>query len=138
MLPHLRLRTPIIFAFLVFFLGIFASGTFGWYARWEHFDTFLHVLGGISVAWFGLVLFQGDLAHLSRWKQTIIFVSFTTLVGIFWEFAEFMAGFGRDVVPWLWYWFHGGELADTMLDLLADILGALALTLWALERERRN
>lgn len=137
MLAHLRLRTPLLFALLLLGVGIFASGHFGWYAKWEHFDTLMHALGGVIAAWIGLALLQNELTHLAAWKQVLVFVSFATLAGVLWEFAEYMAGFGRDVVPWLWRWFHGGDLADTIIDLAADIVGALAFSVWALEKERR-
>ena len=137
MLKHLRIRSPLLFALLVLLVGIFASGYWGWYAKWEHFDTAMHVMGGLAAAWCGLALMQNELTHLAAWKQVVIFVGFATLAGVLWEFAEYMAGFSRDVVPWLWEWFHGGDLADTMTDLAADIVGALALSVWALRAERR-
>lgn len=135
MLKHLRVRTPLLLAALIVWLGIFASGTWGLYARWEHFDTALHALGGLAAAWFGLALLQDELTHLAFWKQLLVFVSFATLAGVLWEFAEYQANFLRETAPWLWYWFHGGDLADTVTDLSADILGALAFSLWALQAE---
>jgi hypothetical protein len=137
MLKHLRIRSPLVAGIFVIFVGIFLSGQFGFYARWEHFDTFMHALGGLTAAWFGLALLQDEITHLSFWKQVLIFVSFATLAGVLWEFAEYQANLAQDTLPWLWRWFHGGDIADTMTDLSADIIGALALSLWALEKERR-
>jgi len=92
---------------------------------------------GVSRTWIGLVLLQQEITHLPSWKQVLIFVSFATLAGVLWEFAEFVVGTGEHVVPWLYRWFHGGDLPDTIMDLTADIIGALVLSLWALAKERR-
>lgn len=138
MLARLRARTPLLFCIMVVIVGIFVSGSLGLYARWEHFDTFMHALGGLGVAWFILAFLEDDILQLARWKQTLLIVACAALAGILWEFAEYLAGFGRDIVPWLWRWFHGGDLTDTMLDLAADLIGALTLSLWMLGKERRD
>ncbi len=136
MLGRLRTAPPLILAALVLFVGIFVSGRYGLYTYWEHFDTSLHALGGLAAAWFGLVLLQREITHLPFWKQVLIFVSFATLAGVLWEFAEYTVGIGEHIVPWLYRWFHGGDLGDTITDLSADIIGALVLSLWALKKER--
>lgn len=137
MLGRLRIAYPLLFAALVVFVGIFVSGQYGLYDQWSHFDTSMHALGGLAAAWFGLVLLQKEITHLAAWKQVLVFVSFATLAGVLWEFAEYSVGVGQDLVPWLYRWFHGGDLTDTITDLTADIIGALALSLWALTKERR-
>ena len=137
MLGRLRTAPPFLFGALIIFVGIFVSDRYGLYWRFEHFDTTLHALGGLAAAWIGLVLLQQEITHLPSWKQVLIFVSFATLAGVLWEFAEFVVGTGEHVVPWLYRWFHGGDLPDTIMDLTADIIGALVLSLWALAKERR-
>lgn len=137
MLGRLRIAPPLLFAALVLFVGIFLSGKFGWYDQWTHFDTLMHTLGGLAAAWFGLAILQKEITHLPAWKQVLVFVSFATLAGVLWEFAEYLGGLWQDTLPWLHRWLFGGDLADTMTDLAADIIGALALSLWALVKERR-
>ena len=136
MLHHLRTRSPLLVGLFIIFFGIFVSEKFALYARWDQFDPLLHALGGLTAAWFGLALFQDDITHMAAWKQILLFVGFAALVGVLWEFAEYRANFARETLPWLWHWFHGGDLTDTMTDLAADVTGAVALTLWALWRER--
>jgi hypothetical protein len=136
MLPRLRLIAPICFAVILVLFGVFISGRFGLYASWEHFDTTMHAIGGIAAAWFALALMQTDIVRMAQWKQVLTLLAFATLAAVLWEFAEYLAGFGRDVVPWLWRWFHGGELADTILDLTAGMIGALLFALWAIHKER--
>ena len=136
MLKHLRARTPILFAFFVVFLGIVASEWLHLYETLPHFDKAMHVLGGLSAAWVGLALLQDEITHLPFWKQVLVFVSFATLAGVLWEIAEFLANSSRDSLPLLYRYFHGGDMADTIGDLVADIIGAIGLSLWALKKER--
>jgi uncharacterized membrane protein YjdF len=136
MLGRLRIAPPLLFAALVFFVGIFLSGTYDLYSYWEHFDTVMHALGGLAAAWIGLVLLQREIVHLPFWKQVLIFVSFATLAGVLWEFAEYLGDVWQDVVPWIHRWLTGGDLTDTITDLAADIVGALVLSFWALKKER--
>lgn len=136
MLTHLRTRTPIIFGIFVIFLGIFVSEYFLLYQKFAHFDKVMHALGGLAAAWIGLSLLQEEVTHMAAWKQILIFVSFATLAGVLWEFAEFAANTTRTSWPLLYHYFHGGDIADTLGDIASDIIGALALSLWALRKER--
>jgi uncharacterized membrane protein YjdF len=136
MLKHLRSRTPLLFALFVVFFGIVASEWWGLYARFVHFDKVMHVMGGLSAAWIGLALLQREITHLPQWKQVLVFVSFATLAGVVWEFAEYIANFSQYSWPDLYRYFHGGDLNDTIGDLAADLIGALGLSLWALRKER--
>lgn len=136
MLPRLTVTAPLLTALAVVLFGVFVSQQFGLYSSWEHFDTLMHFTGGVVAAWVALALMQQELVRMAPWKQVLILVALAALAAVLWEFAEYLAGFGRDVVPWLWQWFHGGDLADTMLDLTAGLAGALLFALWALHRER--
>jgi hypothetical protein len=135
MLNRLRIGAPLIFCVLIAVVGIFLSEYLNLYALWSEYDTFLHLLGGIGIAWLGTALLGNDVAPLSAWKKALIFVSFAAFIGLLWEFAEFLAGFARGWAPWLWHWFHGGGLADTLLDLAADIAGALTFAIAFLSRK---
>lgn len=87
-------------------------------------------------AWFALALLQNEVTHMTAWKQVLIFVGITALVGVVWEWAEYVSNFTITAHP-VWYrFFHGGDLSDTMGDLASDIGGAFLLSLWALRKER--
>jgi hypothetical protein len=136
MLKHLRTITPVIVGIIVLFFGIFVSEQLGLYYALPGFDKVLHVIGGIVAAWFVLTLFQQDIAHMVAWKQALIFVGIAAFIGLVWEWAEYLSNFTRETAPWWYHYYHGGDLADTLGDLLADTIGAALLTLWALRKER--
>ena len=136
MLHHLRARYPVLVGILLVFCGIFVGEYYALYYRIPLFDKVLHVAGGAVAAWFVLALLQEELTHLNWWKQLLILVSVTTFIGVVWEWAEYLANFTRTSAPWLYHFFHGGNLSDTLSDLVADVAGGLAMTLWALRKER--
>jgi hypothetical protein len=135
MLSHLRARTPILLGLLILFIGIFAGGYWGIYSHIAHFDKFLHLSGGLALAWMAMALFQDDLSKLPWQKQLLIIVSITCLIGVLWEFAEYLSNSTRYTYPLVYHYFHGGDLADTLGDLVADLTGATVFAGWAIIRE---
>ena len=136
MLRHLRTRAPLILGLLVLFVGIFVGEQWGLYYAIPNFDKVLHTLGGLAIAWMAMAIFQDDIKQLPWYKQLVLIVSLTIMVGVLWEFAEFSAGFTRSSWPWLYHWFHGGDMADTISDLVADLSGGTLFAAWALWKER--
>jgi uncharacterized membrane protein YjdF len=137
MLEHLRVRTPLLLGIFLVVAGIFASGQWELYYRLPWYDKTMHLLGGITAAWLALALLQDELTHLRAWKQLVIIVSVTLAIGIAWEWAEYASTLTRAHTPWLYRWFHGGDLPDTLADLIADAIGGVLMTAWALYKERR-
>ncbi len=136
MLRHLRTFTPLLSGIIVLAVGIFFGVWWGLYDSIPHFDKMVHVAGGVVAAWLALALMQREVTHMAAWKQALIFVGITSLVGVVWEWAEFASNYTQFTHPTWYFYFHGGDLADTMIDLAADIIGALLLTGWALYKER--
>ncbi len=136
MLRHLRTRWPLVAGLTVLFIGIFVGEAWGLYYVFPHFDKVMHVAGGLAIAWFALSLFQDELVRWRPWRQALVLLGVTCLVGVVWEFAEYLANFSRTSYPLLYHWFHGGDLADTLGDLAADLTGGSLFVLWALARER--
>ncbi len=136
MLKHLRTRYPVIAGFLLIFVGLFIGEYYELYYRIPQFDKALHFLGGAVAAWFALSLMQDEVTPMSWWKQALIVVSVTAFIGVVWEWAEYLSSYTRAQTPWLYHYFSGGDLTDTLGDLVADTLGALALAVWTLRKAR--
>lgn len=135
MLQRLRIRTPVAIGFVLVVGGIFVSEGLSLYTiPW--FDKVMHTAGGIVAAWFALALLQNEITRMRAWKQIIIILGVAMLIGVVWEWAEYAATLSRTDLPWVYRWFHGGDLADTLGDLIADTGGAILMLIWALRKER--
>ena len=133
---------PIIFGIALFILGIFVSGFFELYYKFIYLDTFYHFLGGVVLGWFFYTwLFPIPTANLSvvsfsKFTKLFIVVSAICMVGVFWEYAERLSTIYASVhAPWLYHWFSGGNLNDTLLDLLADMLGGSVFCFFKISSE---
>ncbi len=111
---------------LIVIHGIFTvTNIYEWY--FPQLDIPMHILGGASVAWaaWALVYYARSVKKLPRlpfWFGALCAVGITAIVGVVWEFYEFI----HDVLT--------GSLfqlgtADTMKDLADDLLGAFILSL---------
>ena len=87
-------RIVVVFIVLLLIAHVFAV-FFGWYSI-SLVDFFMHFLGGIwSALFFGLLYKHFISAHLhhhfsEKIKMLIIIISFASLLGIGWEFHEFI------------------------------------------------
>ncbi len=87
-------RTVVVFIVLLLMAHIFAV-FFGWYSS-SLVDFLLHFLGGIwSALFFGLLYKHFISTHLhdhfsEKIKMLLIIISFASLLGIGWEFHEFI------------------------------------------------
>ena len=117
-------------------IGIFFGVWWDLYDHIPYLDKILHILGGITSAWFVLALMQREITHMAPGKQALILMSVTAFIGVAWEWAEFASNYTQYSHPTWYFYFHGGDLADTMIDFVADIAGALLFTGLALWKER--
>ena len=122
---HMRIRIHIAPALIILAIGIFPTEAFKLYERFPYIDTLLHLAGGAAIVWFLSSFFERDVWRLSRPTLVALLVGITTLIGVFWEFAEFYSGRNfREALPIVYQYFRGGDLQDTLGDLAADIAGA--------------
>jgi len=135
-----KLMKKALIALFLLFMTNMGSLYYSWYLRWDWFDTIQHFLGGFFVAILMTAYLKDHLISGNKLKNILIIAGATVFIGVVWEFSEFIANqtlveptrkyFGIDA-------YFMGDLADTMTDLLLDMLGAFALfaihSLW-----RRN
>ncbi|MBI2025150.1 MAG: hypothetical protein HYT03_03640 [Candidatus Harrisonbacteria bacterium] len=95
----------------------------GWYILLPWYDSALHFLGGVWASALFVWFFNSKrIGNQTRPVLIIFAISFTALIGVIWEFAEFTF-----LNRWMAAIFQtnetGGGLADTLTDLLFDLLG---------------
>ena len=88
----------------------------------------LHFLGGFFVAMF-MVYYLADVKTPSKLKRYLVLTGAVILVGVVWEFAEYLASQILAESLYNNFGFRAyfiGDLDDTINDLLMDILGAIS------------
>jgi hypothetical protein len=135
----LRVRIPTLLqtVYVAFvFASMFAGEVFGLYGRIWPWDDWMHFASGTLIA-IGVVLWLTILrsrgVKLPLWLQSYMILATVALVAVLWELAEFTSDklFGT--------FSQGGNLTDTMFDLLYDVCGAAIIaTAWRLTTERRD
>lgn len=95
--------------------------------RIPQIDIPMHVMGGFAMAMFGLAIHQAvstkyHTKHSPAWYHYAFVVGFAMLIGIAWEFHEYIL----DNTINIWYNLPKSQpsLADTMKDFLNDWIGA--------------
>jgi hypothetical protein len=84
-------------------------------------DKLFHFAGGAVLSWFG-VLFFGQYTK-NRVALAFAAVCFAAAVGAWWEVYEWVLAVAKNSVVSM-------TLTDSMLDIVADTLGALAVAVW--------
>ncbi|MDP4001544.1 MAG: hypothetical protein Q8P69_00645 [bacterium] len=122
---------PFLAGLIVLFLGTFVVTFFDIYNFIPHIDKFLHVAGGFVVAWFFSNYWGDDLRGLSGLQRFIILMSLASFIGSFWEVMEYSTStsFFEDN-QLIRHYIYGGDLFDTLADIMADISGAAILFLF--------
>ena len=124
-LYDMKYKYPILFGLVVFIFGVFVSSSLGWYFLFPGIDKVFHFLGGVAVGWFFLIYFSLPVWSMPKFKKVLIAVGCTCLVAVCWEYAERLSAlYSPQYAPWLYHWFQGGDLNDTLLDVLAGMGGS--------------
>lgn len=115
---------PFIIGLAVLFLGTFVFTFFDIYGLFPHLDKVFHVLGGFIVAWFLGTFWEDNLKGLNQFQRIIVFMALATLAGFFWEVMEYATSQPPFVYNQLLrHYIYGGNLTDTLGDLMADVFG---------------
>lgn len=128
-----ELLRPAIAVYLLIAVGVDALRL---YTRWPDIDVPMHYAGALLLTWFmhrGVhhAMRHGVLPALDWFPRALAIFSLTCTASVFWELAEFLSD------RWLGTRAQGG-LADTMGDMLIDVLGALTfVAAWTVMRRRR-
>ena len=120
-----RAVKPFIIGILVIIFSMFLFWFMPSLANVPHIDKVFHVSGGFIVAWFFVVLWPTEFKDLNKFQRVVACMAFATLIGFFWEIAEYStsASFFTQHWPIIHQYFYGGDVTDTLGDLMADVLG---------------
>ncbi len=108
---------------LLIHVAILISGTY----TLLHVDTLMHALGGFAMGLLGLAIHHSVASkhhtrHSPWWYHYTFVIGFAMLVGIAWEFHEYILD--QTVNVWYNWPMNQLSLADTMKDFFMDWLGA--------------
>ena len=120
---------PVVLGLLILLVGIFFSNIFDLYYTIPHLDKVYHFLGGFTLGWFFYLYFfdQKQDQPFPNFKKILTVVSATCFIAVLWEYAERLSTlYGPQYAPFIYHWFQGGDLNDTLLDILAGTLGSLS------------
>ncbi|MCI2033696.1 MAG: hypothetical protein LKJ69_10015 [Lactobacillus sp.] len=147
-LGHFRFPLVILLLWEAFILCAVLLGTGMQFYSVPYWDKFLHLfsasmLAGLGLAIFGALTPQKQLVQTSPLLLALFAVAFGTMLGVFWEFYEFTGDglLGLNMQRYMvGHTLLRGRavLMDTMGDLCADFLGALALGIWCYLGVRRD
>ena len=76
--------------------------------------------------------FSPAITGTNRFKKTLLVIGYALIIGVLWEFAEFLAGrYLSDPIYNIWHLrtYFIGTLGDTLSDLLNDIIGGLTFAI---------
>ncbi len=123
-MPSVKYFYPIAFGIFILFVGVFVSGVFNLYGLIPHLDKVYHFSGGFALGWFFYIYLVKN-SSIPKFKQFIIVLSATCFIAVLWEYAERLSTlYSPQYFPIVGRWFQGGDLNDTLLDILAAIIGA--------------
>lgn len=134
------MKTAIIFLAIIFLINL-PSLYYGLYQMYWWFDIVLHFGGGFFVAMFMSEYLRGRLEAGAKLKNLIIITGATVLIGVLWEFAEYVANQTLIEPTYRYFGIRGyfmGDLNDTIVDLLMDILGSGSFAILHLIRRRKD
>lgn len=139
MITHIKkYLPPIIAGVVVIIFGLIISNYLGHYDLIPELDSIYHVLGGVVLGWFFYRYFTNHASGLTAFNLTLVCVASVCLIGVFWEIAERLSSIYSDpYFPWLYRWFHGGDLDDTLFDLLCDMFGGFAFVVASIVTRRK-
>jgi hypothetical protein len=133
-----------LFIAAVFFVGLTVGRYFYLYRDAPGFDKFVHLLYGAAFGVIGYAFFyrlnpsQKERLTVTPATLFVLAVCFASICSFFWEIYEF--SFDRLFGSNMQHWRDGlvSGLNDTMLDMVADLLGAALVSAVWLRLQRRD
>lgn len=122
----------------VFLFDAVINNPLGLYDRFPNYDIPMHILGGIVTTWCLVRFLKIQKIYTAlkpRWLRYWFLIANTAFIGVVWEFYEWIFD---QLFPWLSV---QTGLADTLGDLLNDLIGAtilIGLVWWKSQKKTRT
>ncbi len=117
----------------------FLNSTYHWYDQIWWLDIPMHLIGGMWLALLFVYLFEKNFLKLKDvhfLKALVLCLGFVALLGIFWEFYEYLADVYVYKVHSLFLVTNPKNYPDTLSDIVNDLIGGtLALSLVYISRK---
>lgn len=124
-----RYIIPVSIGIGLVIIATVVAGDLGWYDAIPFFDKLLHFSGGIIAGWISYIFMRRYVASAPRLVQGLFVLSGTALIGISWEFAEYLSS-ALDFYLAIEGYLYIGDLRDTIFDLVMDLTGGGLAALW--------
>lgn len=114
--------------------------TYHWYWKFPLVDIPAHIAGGI---WLGLVFFyfihpRLQITSYRLLVNIILALAFVALLGVLWEFYEFIYDFFISKSLYFGNSFLIEKRIDVIKDLFFDLVGGLLFSLWAIWTAKKD
>jgi hypothetical protein len=129
-----ELFRPLVVVYLLLAVGVDVVRL---YSYWPGLDDPMHYAGALILTWFihrGVqhAMRHGVLPELDWFPRALAIFALVCTASVFWELAEFLSD------RYLGTHAQNG-LADTMSDMLIDVLGSVSfIAVWTVVRRRRS
>ncbi|MEW5907784.1 MAG: hypothetical protein AB1643_01185 [Patescibacteria group bacterium] len=123
----------------IFFLHAVATYFYLYWILW-YLDDLLHFLGGVWLGLFAswLLFLSGKInIQTSNFFIIIIILGISALIGLLWEFSEFLLDKLLSIINIGRVHFFQPSIEDTMIDLFSDLLGGIVAAMFFLKNKRR-
>ncbi len=106
------------------------ANTLYWYTSIWWFDMLMHTVGGMFVAFIGGAMLLRHLRGRTPHELFIILVLFVFVVGLFWEYYEYIVQFYIKTV-------HLADVPDSISDLVCDMVGGVIASIFVIVMQKR-
>lgn len=103
---------------------------FYWYDSMWWFDMPMHTIGGMLVVFVGSAFLWTRIRHLPARELFITLTLFVFVIGLAWEYYEYVVQFYVKSV-------HLADVADSLSDLICDMLGGSIGALFVIQLKKR-
>ena len=119
---------PLLTALIFTGLTIFLTGYFGLYNFVPYLDKIFHFFDGGIIAWLVIEFWRYQRHNFRPQIHWPVIMIAVLVVGLTWELAEHLSSlYSPKYLPWFMKYFYGGDIVDTVGDVVSDLAGAFVI-----------